>query len=455
MIDFSFGPNETYLPPPMHYRVIKEPFYAPLIHDHVVYDDASHTYKYDGVQMSTSISRLVAAAVGDGEFDSKVRAEGVFYKCQMFKQLSSAKKHEASLEDRKRFGRYGHFTSSQDIELEWVRAREFGKAVHLAIQNYYNGKPVDPVIQETKQFKAFRKFDADFSKLYEPVASELTMALPSIDAGGTIDMLYRSIKVDGVYIIVDWKTTLEDDYGKDKKCNRPFDHLPATKKTKAVLQTNFYAEMFERLVCDKNGHPVKNTVCLVVYLRENAEQYETLTVERDPAAGLFFAERQLEIADLKRWQPVLFPQLTRQQTLVMHSKSNELVERGKHAELSLKNLFKNVAELLKTRQDSAATLAEHMCDAVERVISSSASNVIAIERGDALPFPEMAGENTYETVEQVLKRKRTQEAMLGPRSRYHEKFVQPPPPPRGFPGSHEAEEVDDSSNNNDDDDIVD
>jgi hypothetical protein len=447
IIDFDFNPAIAFEPsapaapaPAVAVedsRQIKKRFWIPRIHEHTQFDEASHTYKYDGKEMGTSVSRLVSAAVGESEFEDKTRSEECYYKCRMFAALNSAQRAAAPKRDRDRFARYSHCTSSLEISLMWHKAREFGKAVHKAIQNFYTGLPIDPVIAATKSFQSFLKFDASWSKLAEPVACEVVMALEEINCGGSIDMLYRSKKT-GVYMVVDWKTTLEDDYGADMRCNRPFDHLPATKETKACLQTNFYAEMFEQLA-STDAEPIRNTVCYVVYLRETSDMFDVKTVKRDPSVGLFFAERKVQLAALQRMQhqEPLLPFMSQRQESLQRSMSVDIVERGKHAALYLDRLYQQTSTLLATRSDSTTAIAHRMCAMVERVVSGCVENLVAIERGEALPFPDLAACDAFpaHVANPTL-------SVVGGR-RYHEMFVPPPPQPlAGHPGSDMAEDVD-------------
>jgi len=284
----------------------------------------------------------------------------------------------------------------------WRKNREFGKAVHLAIQNYYSGKPIDPTIAATTQFKSFLAFDADWAAKLEPIAVELAMADDAIDCGGCIDALFRSTKT-GNYVVVDWKTTMEDDYGADTPCAEPFAHLMATKATKAVLQTNLYACMFERALSIGGGGGAQytnNTTCYIVYLREGAQTYAITEAKRDPGMETFYIARENTVRMARAAAAAVFtpaappPSFFAQYAIggaVVDDRRQVIQARWKHAQINLESYFvraENTGHSAKVRETI-----DRMTNNIERAIKAGLDNIRAIQCDTPLPEPILANES--------------------------------------------------------------
>jgi hypothetical protein len=174
-------------------------------------------------------------------------------------------------------------------------ASEAGTKMHLDIEKYYNGMPVD---NDSVEYQLFQKFVVDFPFL-EAFRTEWTVFYEEAKIAGSIDMVYLNTNT-GFYEIYDWKRVKEismnafraDDVG----LIPPLAEIPNTNYWHYALQLNIYQYILQ----EKYGITV-SIRCLIVLHPENAYRrymrYELPDLQEIVAQ--LFALRIQEIQSLK------------------------------------------------------------------------------------------------------------------------------------------------------------
>ena len=151
------------------------------------------------------------------------------------------------------------------IQAEWKDAAALGTALHLLIENYYNGAAAPAFA--SAEFTYFLNFVETIPHL-KPYRTEWMIFDENLVLAGSIDMVYA--KADGTFAIYDWKRTKEI-----KKSNAfggwaltdCIAHLPDSNYWHYALQLNTYKTILER-----NYNMCITELCLVVLHPLNANK---------------------------------------------------------------------------------------------------------------------------------------------------------------------------------------
>ena len=157
----------------------------------------------------------------------------------------------------------------EQIKASWDCNRDgassAGTKMHLDIEHFYNGLPVE---NDSIEYEYFKQFVSDFPDL-KPYRTEWMVYWEDIKISGSIDMIFEN--PDGTLLIYDWKRckeiSHENGFGKtaSTSCIR---HLPDTNFWHYSLQLNMYKSILENkydkkvvglfLVCLHPDNPYKS-----------------------------------------------------------------------------------------------------------------------------------------------------------------------------------------------------
>lgn len=141
--------------------------------------------------------------------------------------------------------------TQEEILAEWKakndESKVYGTAVHLWIENYFNGVPQKLPGNNLKIVRAINKFNLVYAeRLHKltPVKFEVRIFLKRWKISGTIDALF--LDKDGNLFILDWKTNVElktDKHPKGKyhKLKYPFQDFYENHLNEYSIQLSLYA----------------------------------------------------------------------------------------------------------------------------------------------------------------------------------------------------------------------
>jgi hypothetical protein len=157
----------------------------------------------------------------------------------------------------------------EQIKASWDCNRDgassAGTKMHLDIEHFYNGLPVE---NDSVEYEYFKQFVSDFPDL-KPYRTEWMVYWEDIKISGSIDMIFEN--PDGTLLIYDWKRCKEISHenGFGKTASTPcIRHLPDTNFWHYSLQLNMYKTILENkydkkvvglfLVCLHPDNPYKS-----------------------------------------------------------------------------------------------------------------------------------------------------------------------------------------------------
>lgn len=157
----------------------------------------------------------------------------------------------------------------EQIKASWDCNRDgassAGTKMHLDIEHFYNGLPVE---NDSIEYEYFKQFVSDFPDL-KPYRTEWMVYWEDIKISGSIDMIFEN--PDGTLLIYDWKRCKEISHenGFGKTASTPcIRHLPDTNFWHYSLQLNMYKTILENkydkkvvglfLVCLHPDNPYKS-----------------------------------------------------------------------------------------------------------------------------------------------------------------------------------------------------
>jgi hypothetical protein len=180
-------------------------------------------------------------------------------------------------EQRKRFRRWGHCRSAEEVARAWDDNRDNGTYTHQTIEYLLRGictlREKRANTPEVLQFRSMYAWLLSFKK-WEIIAVEAVLVMPEISTGGCVDAVARDLNdpnPDNI-VLLDWKTMPGVDYEGTLSCN--YFTLPRCKRSKQEVQMNMYASMAEA----KTKKRV--TQMRVVYFDVEAGFWEWMPVER-------------------------------------------------------------------------------------------------------------------------------------------------------------------------------
>lgn len=186
----------------------------------------------------------------DGKVDSQLMSVTTFIH-SLFEHFDADKVIEKMM-NSKNWSKSPYYGMTPDeIKNKWETNRDeaarAGTKMHLSIENYYNGLPIDPDVQDSVEYSYFKKFCKDFP--YEAYRTEWFVFDPSVKIAGSIDMVFQAPGFDNDgenLLIYDWKRSKEirktNIYSKGKP---PLDHLPDCNFVHYMLQLNVYKYILE------------------------------------------------------------------------------------------------------------------------------------------------------------------------------------------------------------------
>ena len=143
-----------------------------------------------------------------------------------------------------------------------------GTALHLYIENYYNGVCA---IQDTPELKQFHAFAADFAHL-RPYRTEWMIYYEKYKLCGTIDMVFENTET-GSLEIYDWKRVREIKYTSYQ--DKTSTVLPT------IMDSNFWhyavqLNMYRRMLQDQYDKPI--TALYLVVFHPEQKAYDRIEV---------------------------------------------------------------------------------------------------------------------------------------------------------------------------------
>lgn len=122
----------------------------------------------------------------------------------------------------------------------------YGIWMHYNIERYFNNLKPSEKLAEMKQFYDFEKKWISEQGV-TPLRTEWKIAVPEWGLGGTVDFLGR--KVDGSYVIMDWKRSLKLEQSLNNsfniKAKPPLQSIDDCDGCKYFLQLNLYKRVLE------------------------------------------------------------------------------------------------------------------------------------------------------------------------------------------------------------------
>jgi ATP-dependent exoDNAse (exonuclease V) beta subunit len=183
---------------------------------HLEFEEESHTYTYQGEEM-TSVTTLLKEYF---PFDEEAAAQGCL--------------------DRG-LPPYDKCGTTQDVKDIWEAKAQFGTDVHQLCEDYLNGKFVS--MTNDRERRAFNYV----SKLkFEKALPEVRVVAPEWGISGMVDLLIRR---DGKYYIMDWKTdkAIRKKGWNDAKCAGVLAEFDNCNFNKFAFQLGIYKVILEHV----------------------------------------------------------------------------------------------------------------------------------------------------------------------------------------------------------------
>jgi hypothetical protein len=219
----------------------------------IEFQDIGHVYTIRGQTDYTSITTFVKSLFD--EFDADLT---------IIKILGSKSMSDPEY-------KYYGMTHRQISDMWRITAKDAsskGTALHLYIENYYNGVCAIEDSPETKQFHAF---SIDFKHL-KPYRTEWMVFYEKYKLCGTIDMVFENTET-GCLEIYDWKRVREIKFGAyQNKTSIVLDAISDSNFWHYAVQLN----MYRRILQDRYDKPIA-ALCLVVFHPEK-KAYERIEV---------------------------------------------------------------------------------------------------------------------------------------------------------------------------------
>lgn len=224
---------------------------------HISFDEPTHVYTIDGDSTFKSVTTFIH------DFFPHFDADSVLKKMCASPKWNTHKHYGKSPEEIKEIWRKnGEEAASQ------------GTAMHLNIENYYNGVPMTASFKESPEGILFQKY-LDDHKEYKAYRTEWTVFSKKYKIAGSIDMVYEDPKNPGCHVIADWKRSNEIKFeNKWEKGKGPLSHLDNCNYWHYTLQLNIY-----RMLLEKYYDKVITDMFLVV-LHPNNESYLKITIPK-------------------------------------------------------------------------------------------------------------------------------------------------------------------------------
>lgn len=225
---------------------------------HISFDEPTHTYTIDGDSNYKSVTTFIH------DFFPHFNADIAIKKmCASPKWNNTNKLYGKTPEEIKEIWRKnGEAASTQ------------GTAMHLNIENYYNGEPMTESFRTSKEGELFQKYLQDH-KAYKAYRSEWTVYSKKYRIAGSIDMVYEDPNNPGCHVIADWKRSVEIKFeNRWEKGNGPLSHLDNCNYWHYTLQLNIYRMLLEKYY-DK-----RITEMFLVILHPNQENYLKIEIPK-------------------------------------------------------------------------------------------------------------------------------------------------------------------------------
>ena len=197
----------------------------------ITFFEPTHTYTVNGNKDYKSVTTWVHT------FFPSFNADMVIAKMKKGKNWNSSNKY------------YG--MSVEEIKKNWQdmgqEAADAGTEMHLNIDRYYNGQPIDSKFLNTKEYVFFLNFYKDHHDLI-PFRTEWKVYSQRYKLAGSIDMVFKYSQAnDDRLIIVDWKRSKEIKYeNKLEHGYEPLTHIGNCNYYHYVLQLNVYKMILEK-----------------------------------------------------------------------------------------------------------------------------------------------------------------------------------------------------------------
>lgn len=197
--------------------------------------------------------------------------------------------------------------TAEAIEKQWSdkgkEASEAGTAMHLAIEQFLNGREdvIVPSIKESVEWKYFMNFWKDCGDDLEPYRTEWEVWSEEHLLCGSIDMVFRR-KSDGKFLIYDWKRSKEI-----KTSNQwgtgfaPLNHLDDCNYWHYSLQLNLYRWILETFY----GLEVADMYLII--LHPDNKNYKRMRLNRMDDEVKDMLDCRLRALKMKWSHPVILP----------------------------------------------------------------------------------------------------------------------------------------------------
>lgn len=189
--------------------------------DLFVFDEPSHTYRYDGELMygtTTFLERFVKPFDSDYWSKKKAEQEGI---------------------------------TQEEMLAQWDAKRDrscvLGHKVHAYIEDFHEKKTTDLTDdpEANERIEKFHNIYESKLQIFEPIASEIKVFSKVWNIAGTIDQLYL---YQGMVLIGDWKTNKKIKTDSDYCFNKllyPFEKFKENELNKYSLQISIYRLLLE------------------------------------------------------------------------------------------------------------------------------------------------------------------------------------------------------------------
>jgi len=203
--------------------------------NNIKFDSESHTYRYKGKPISTSVTQVVES------FFEKFEPDAVIEK--MMAGPNWPRPMYLNPE--------GEPMTEEEIKMKWdmqaLYGRNYGSWFHYNVELYLNDEEYSPTLPEMKQFLEFQDTVMREQEI-TPFRTEWRIAAPEEGIAGSVDFVGKYS--DGTYCIMDWKTMkglpekINSNYGKFAK--PPLEALGDCEGMKYALQLNLYKYILEK-----------------------------------------------------------------------------------------------------------------------------------------------------------------------------------------------------------------
>lgn len=227
--------------------------------DNIEFDEPTHVYTIDGDSNYKSVTTWIHSFFPHFDADKVIK----------------------NMRAGKNWGPDNQYYNMTDNEIKEMwrangkEAAELGTAMHLNIENYYNGLDFEPGFIDTIEYKLFKMY-LDNHKEYKAFRTEWKVYSKKYRLSGSIDMVYIDPKDPEKLVLADWKRCKEIKFeNKWEKGYPPLEDIDNCNYWHYTLQLNVY-----RMIVEKYYNKIVSDMFLVILHPNQKDHYIKIPVKR-------------------------------------------------------------------------------------------------------------------------------------------------------------------------------